>query len=319
MKWLKKALGRTGRKAAEEHVTKGYIAIHENRLDQAQKHYSDAIDADDSLAVAFFNAGQTELLRFNRDQAALDDDARDARLAAAAAFLERALALEPVHAPAWRTVARVRERQGARAAAVVAWQKALAQLGVLVQEGRAEPKERDEAKKEIERLGPEADLERALDDARAALVAADDADAIDVRVAALTALLSTWERVRLLGVVEPRRLFSLAGSLARKAGDAQARALLEQAVQTDKHDIEALKDLATLCLAAGDVRAALVASMAAYREDPVDAGLVCNVGVCHLALGDLEKAAEFIELASSMADRDPIVARAAAALADARK
>lgn len=310
MKWLKKALGRTGRKAAEEHVTKGYIAIHEQRLDQAQKHYDDAIDADDTLAVAFFNAGQTELLRFNRDVAVLDDGARKARLAVAAGHLEKALALEPVHAPSWRTLARVRERQNASAAAVVAWSNCLSQLG----EG-AEPRERDEAKKEIERLQPFADLERALDGARAALV---DAVPAAAKQEALTTLVATWERVRLAGVAEPPRLFTLAGSLARKAGDPQARSLLEVAVQHDKHDLEAWKDLATLCLAAGDLKAALTSSMAAYREDPVDAGLVCNVGVCHLALGDLDKAGEFIDLAASMAEKDPIVLRAVEALKSAR-
>ena len=54
--------------------------------------------------------------------------------------------------------------------------------------------------------------------------------------------------------------------------------------------------------------------MAAYRLDPLDAGLVCNVGVCHLALGDLAQAREFIVLAAAMAPEDPIVIRAAAAL-----
>ena len=88
MKWLKKALGRTGRKAAEEHVTRGYIAAHEGRCDQALQHYNDAIDADDTLAVAFFNAGQTELERFNRDVAALDDLQRAQRLKTAADLLE---------------------------------------------------------------------------------------------------------------------------------------------------------------------------------------------------------------------------------------
>ena len=316
MKWLKKALGRAGRKVAEEHVTKGYIAVHDGHLDQAQKHYNDAIDADDSLAVAWFNAGQTELLRFNRDAAGLDDEGRAARLAAAVGFLEKAVALEPTHAPSWRTLGRVRERQGGRASALAAWQRCLALLG----EG-SEPKERDEARKEIERLSPEADLEVALDAARAALAdVGDDAPTkAAAQTTALQTLLSTWERVSLRDVVEPPRLWSLAGSLARKAGDARARALLEQAVQRDKHDLEAHKELATLCLAQGDLKAALASSVAAYREDPVDAGLVCNVGVCHLALGDLARAEEFISLASSLDDSDPIVARALAALRAAQE
>lgn len=317
MKWLKKALGRSGRKVAEEHVTRGYIAAHERRLDQAQQHYADAIDADDTLAVAFFNAGQTELERYNRDVGQLDPAARARRLDKAAEFLLRGLALESAHAPSWRTLARVRERQGRVADAVVAWEAVVAHL----QPGNADGGiddvglERVLAQKEIGRLQPEADLQAAVIAARNALAAAAPGPAEE---AVLEGLLATWERVRLLGVVEPLRLHGLAGSLARKLGDARSRALLEEAVEKDKHDIEAWKDLATLCLTLGDLPSALTASMAAYREDPVDAGLVCNVGVCHLAAGDLDKAAEFIDLASSMSADDPIVRRAVLALKQAR-
>lgn len=286
MKWLKKALGRTGRKVAEEHVTRGYIAAHEGRHDQALKHYNDAIDADDTLAVAFFNAGQTELERFNRDVAALDDEQRAARLKTAADLLDRGLALEATHAPSWRTLARVRERQGAARAAVAAWSSVVAYV-----DGDNAAVEGAEARREIKRLTPAADLEAAVAAAHAAF-ADNDLD-VAARSAAVDALLATWDRVELDGVREPPRLFTLAGSLARKAGDARARDLLETAVARDKHDLDAWKDLATICLAVGDLKAALNASMAAFREDPVDAGLVCNVGVCHLAAGDLDKAAEF--------------------------
>jgi len=317
MKWLKRALGRSGRKVAEEHVTRGYIAAHERRLDQAQQHYADAIDADDTLAVAFFNAGQTELERYNRDVSQLDADARARRLDQAADCLLRGLALEPTHAPSWRTLGRVRERQGRVADAVVAWGSAVAHLVPGNGDGGMDDAglERVMALKEIARLQPEADLEAAVVAARNALAVAAPGAA---EAAAVDVLLATWERVRLLGVAEPPRLHGLAGSLARKLGDPRARALLEEAVDKDKHDLEAWKDLATLCLTAGDLPSALSASMAAYREDPVNAGLVCNVGVCHLAVGDLDKAAEFIDLAASMSAEDPIVRRAVLALKQAR-
>jgi tetratricopeptide (TPR) repeat protein len=121
----------------------------------------------------------------------------------------------------------------------------------------------------------------------------------------------------------PPGLATLMGCLARKAGDARARALLDEAVAADPRDLEAVRNLATLCLASGDLPAALRASQAAYRLDPVDAGLVCNVGVCHLALarvGDtvddeqMARAREFITLARQLAPKDPIILRAVAAL-----
>ena len=59
--------------------------------------------------------------------------------------------------------------------------------------------------------------------------------------------------------------------------------------------------------------------MSAYRLDPIDPGLVCNVGVCHLAAGDVVGAREFIDLARQMAPKDPIVVRALTALVDAER
>jgi tetratricopeptide (TPR) repeat protein len=310
---IKKAFTKKGRKVAEEHVTAGYIAAHEGRLDAALKHYEDAIDADDVLAVAYFDAGQTELARFNRDVAALDDAARAARLDRALTFLERGLALEPDHAPSWRTLARVRERQGRMADAGRAWQRTSELLGAVdvagVKDVAAHHKERDEAKREAARLRAYVDVDAAFAAATAALSGDVDVD----RVAAADALVAVWQRAADT-VPEPRRLYALLGALLRKADPARARAMLQLAVERDRHDLDALKDLATLAMAAGDLPAALAASMAAYREDPVDAGLVCNVGVVHLALGNVDEAREFITLAASMAEDDPIVRRALASL-----
>ncbi|MDP2343697.1 MAG: tetratricopeptide repeat protein [Deltaproteobacteria bacterium] len=309
MKWLKKALGKTGRKVAEDLVTKGYVAAHEGRLEAAHKLYLDAVDADDTLAVAFFNAGQVELELFNRDHSM-------ARLSSAAAHLQRGLALDAAHAPSWRTLARVQERQGQFAAAVDAWLQVRARLATAEPAGpfsQERGKDIEEARREAERLRPWAELEQALTSARAALGADVDVAAASL---ALSSLEEIWERSAAAGVAEPPRLLTLLGALARKIAEVeQARAYFEAAIAGDKHDLEALKALATICLEQGDLKAALTSSMAAYRADPVDAGLVCNVGVCHLALGELAAAREFIELAAGMAPKDPIVARAVAALA----
>lgn len=325
MNWLKKAIGkatgRTGRKHAETLVTRGYVAIREGRLDDALAAFVDATFADETLATAFFDAGTTELLRYNRDAAALSDDEKDARLAAAARWLDRAVALDEFHAPSWRALARVRERQGALVAGHAAWTTVVALLtpadGVVVDtaSGDGPAAALAEARREQARLQPHARLHEALAQARDALSIDGDDVARVARQAALDGLLGAWATAQTAGVAEPRHLYALAGSLARKSGDAEhARRLLDEAVRRDKHDVEAWKELATVCMASGDLRAALAASLAAYREDPVDAGLVCNVGVCHLALGDVEKAAEFVELARGMAPDDAIVQRAVAAL-----
>ncbi len=115
------------------------------------------------------------------------------------------------------------------------------------------------------------------------------------------------------------RARALAGTLWRRAGDLpQARALLAAAVSEDPGDVEALRELASVCLAQGDLAAALAASLDAYRRQPTDPGLVCNVGVCHLGLGALDEAAEYIDIALRLDPKDPIIGRAKEALTRAR-
>jgi tetratricopeptide (TPR) repeat protein len=325
-KAIGKATGRTGRKHAETLVTRGYVAIREGRLDDALAAFADAADADETLATACFDAGTAELLRFNRDAAGLDDDARSARLASAARWLERAVELDEVHAPSWRALARVRERQGDVVAAHAAWTTVVALLpgsGAIGDEGAIADgpgAALAEGRREQARLQPRARLQDAVDRARKALAVVGDDDVVRAeRQTTLDGLLGAWAAAEAAELEAPRQLFALAGSLARKVGDgARARELLDEAVRRDKHDVEAWKELATACMTTGDIQGALAASLAAYREDPVDAGIVCNVGVCHLALGEVDKAAEFIVLARDMAPDDAIVRRAVEALDTAR-
>lgn len=320
MRWLKKALGLAGRKAAEDLCMKGYIAAREGRLDDAQRHYDAAAAADDTLAIAAFNAGQTALERYNRDVGGLDDVDRRARLETARSCLEKAVAVDDDHAPSWRALARVRERLGDVAGAMFAWERVEQTLRVEDEGAAAVVAEaRTEARREKARLGPVAALALAIRRARE-LLAADVVDSA-AAAAALDALGAAREATT--APSPPPGLATLMGCLARRGGDPRARAWLEEAVTADPRDLEAVRNLATLCLAAGDLPAALQASQAAYRLDPVDAGLVCNVGVCHLALarvgdvvdeGELARAHEFIALAKQLSPKDPIVLRAVAAL-----
>jgi tetratricopeptide (TPR) repeat protein len=324
MRWLKKALGkatgRSGRKFAEELVTKGYVATKEGRLDDALEAFRAACEADETLGLAHFDAGATELSRFNRDAPQLDRMTRVARLEAAERWLQRAVQLDDRHAPSWRALARVRERKGALAQARDAWQQVLSLLPPGAGPGAPDDGQAAEARRELARLAIPATLDAVIADAKAALSVPGDDDARQTELrAAGQALWAAWLAAKAAGLQMPAHLHALAGSLARRAGDtSQARELLEAAVRDDHHDIEAWTELATVCMSLGDIQAALSSSMAAYREDPLNAGLVCNVGVCHLALGHTTEAAEFIELASGMAPDDPIVVRAGAALAAAR-
>ena len=336
MRWLKKALGMTGRKAAEDLCTRGYVAAREGRLEAAQKLYDDACDADPTLAVGWFNAGQTALERFNRDAAHLDHAGRAERLRTAAAHLSRALDADESHLPSWRALARVHERLGRLDAAFGAWGRVEACLGTpgLDEHGHAIDGVRGVAggvagDVDVVAARIEARRERARLKNAAALIVATTrvkdllADVHDVDAAVAAAAVDDLLAARDAAVVdgEPAPFVStLAGALARKAGDvARARELLDGAVASDPRDLEAWRNLATVCLTQADLPAALKASLAAYRLDPVDAGLVCNLGVCHLAAADaghgsLVQAREYIELAARLAPRDPIVVRAVAAL-----
>jgi len=353
VRWLKKALGKTGRKHAEELCTKGYVAAREGKLDAAQKLYEEAIDADPTLAVASFNAGQTALERYNRDSASLDDAGRRARLEEAARHLDACLDLDPHHAPSWRALARVHERLNRPDAAYAAWARVEAAIGApptpTAAMGDAVPPEasdiaaaRAEARKERARLKSAADLATAVARVKTLVAALDHPDAAPANGAdgadaaadsaaqaaqAIDALLAASAAAVADGVAVPAGVRTIAGALARRTGDAvRARALLDEAIVADAKDLEAHKNLATVCLQQGDLATALRASLAAYRLDPVDAGLVCNLGVCHLtaaqagvAGGTVAQAAEYIELAAQMAPKDAIVQRAVKALREAQK
>ncbi len=109
----------------------------------------------------------------------------------------------------------------------------------------------------------------------------------------------------------PADAFWAAGAIARRKGNqTAAREHYETCLEKNAFHDRARRELATLCMNTGDMKAALEHSVHAYQADPVDAGRVCNVGVCHLALGHRAKAQEFLQLAQELAPTDPIVLRA---------
>ena len=308
MNWFKRALGKGGRAQAPGLVTQGVVHAREGRLDEARKLYQAAVDADESLAVARLNLGLCHLDLFNRDGHGLDEGDRKAALDTIASALERALVLDGSAWMGWRALAHVHERRGKWAKAEDAWQR-------FVQMAPLDAPDRVHAPRALQALAGKARADRARQRALAAL---DTGVEAHERAVALAALLPLLDDAAVGDVLT--RGCALAGTLARRLNDpAQARALLERAVVADARDIEALRELASVALEQGDLPRALAASLAAYREDPADAGLVCNVGVCHLSRGDVEKAAEYIVLAERLDPNDPIVQRAKAALARSRQ
>ncbi len=306
-KWWKRALGKAGRERATALVTQGVVHAREGRLVEARRAYEAAVDADDSLGVAHLNLGLCRLDLYNRALAARAEGAAvedEPALEEIIVPLRRALALEPQHVVGWRALARVEERCESWAAAFDAW----GEVEARAPDDSPEKKEARERRRSLERKA-------AADRARRRALAALEADVpVEDKRAALEELMPFVDEPGLVA-----RGHALAGTLSRRAGDRdQARALLERAAADDKADVDTLREIASICMEEGDLRRALAASIDAYRERPTDGGLVCNVGVCHLGLGDVEKAAEFIELAHQLEPKDPIVVRAREALERAR-
>lgn len=309
MSWFKRALGgKKGRDKATALVTQGYVHAREGRLDEARKLYEAAVDADDTFAVAHLNLGLCRLDLLNRDAATLGEDERVDALDRVASALERALSLDSMAWMGWRALARVEERCARWARAEEAWQK------LVDTAPRDNPAVGAEAKEARDALKARAHADRVR---RRAMVALDAEATPEERTAALAALVPLLDDASMAAFLPHGA--SLAGTLARRAGDrAQARTLLERAAAADRTDVDALKELASVCMEDGDLARALTVSIDAHREMPSDAGLVCNVGVCHLGLGDVDKAEEYIDLAWRLEPKDPIVLRAKDALAKAR-
>ena len=222
------------------------------------------------------------------------------------------------HAPSWRALARVQERLGQVENAEASWARVerclLGGIELTLEDRDALAL----ARTERQRLKPAAELAATLQ-ATTTLLGTGDVDA-DAARAAIDALMHARDAALAVGLAVPAHALVVAGSLARKSVDLhRARTLFEAALVESHRDLETLRNLATVCQGLGDVQAALRASMQAYRLDPTDAGLVCNVGVCHLAAGTLSSAREYVDLARQLAPKDPIVLRALAAVVEAEQ
>lgn len=302
---IKKLMRKPDRKKAVALVEKGVGYAAASKPKAALKLYLQAQAADDSYPLAHINEGLARLDLFNLARESLDASERAQALEAIAAAFERGLERDPENLAALRGLGFTARRLGRFIDAEAAWEK-------LVEVAPAEHPYRKEASKELAELRPKAKKERTL---RATVTAAlDEAASADALEAALQEAAPDLDTDDV-----PPKLYWAAGVIHRRLGqDDDAIKRFGACVGLDPRHFDARRELATLCMRKGFHKRALEHSMIAYQEDPTNPALVCNVGVCHLALGHLDKAAEFIELASGLDPDDPIIQRAMQTLQEAQ-
>lgn len=306
MGWLKKLLGKAGRERAAALVAEGVSEAHAGRLEEAAARYAAAVDADPDYALAHLNLALARMDLYNAASTTLSAEDRRARLLEIESSLERALALDASLLGGWRCLGHVAARLGHDPRAEEAFTH-------LLEVAPEDFPHRAEARASLAEVAPRARRARAVEDVlRLAMDEEAPSDALQSGIDGLAPFVDDPEL--------PLAAHAARGALLRRLGRSdEAQAAYEACLAKDAGHVEARRALATLHLQAGDLKRALEHSVEAYRADPNDAGLVCNVGVCWLGLGDVEKAAEYIEIARGLAPKDPIVQRAWSALEAARQ
>jgi tetratricopeptide (TPR) repeat protein len=308
MRWLTKILPqkqkRVDPEAAARHLARGVALAHKGQLEGALEAYREAQQAHPDEPLAWLNEGLALQDLYNRRSSDLEDEERAERLRAIEAAAATAVRLDPGQVIGWRTLGHVARRLGDYVRAEESFREVIS---------RADDgfPHLEEAERELKSVSARAERQRIFRRA-VALALHRDADLTDARE-----LMETLQPL-LLHPEAPTAGFWAAGVLMRRLEDkATARELFEVCVERSPRHLDARRELATLCMQAGDVDKALEHSLEAYREDPSNPALVCNVGVCHLALGNLAQAEEFLHMARGLAPNDPIVQRALSALAGA--
>ncbi len=306
MRWLKNLFRKeSDPEEATRHLAVGVALAQKQRFGEALLAYRRARDADPDYALAHLNEALALQDLYNAKSSLLDDDDRAQHLAEIRAALERALALDESLFVGWRALAHVARRLGDYVRAEESFQK-------VIEVAPEDFSHLEEAHRELKSVAARAERQRVL------TAAFDAALERDVDAAALREAL---ERVQplLIHPETPDDAFWAAGVLLRRLDDGQAaREMFEACLERSPRHVRALRELATLCMQGGDAHAALAHSIEAYREDPSNPALLCNVGVCHLTLGDLGQAEEFLRMAVGLAPSDPIVQRAWSAFEHAR-
>jgi tetratricopeptide (TPR) repeat protein len=305
MRWLKKLLNKPSPEQAGAHLARGVEASRADRMEEALAAYRQAIECDPTQPFAHLNEALALQDLYNRDGEGLDAETRQERLEEIRAAFERALEMDEGQLVGWRALGHVCRR-------LSDWQRAEQAFERLLEIAPEDFEHSAEAERELKVISVKAERARVLDHA-VDLALADEPDLEELR--------ESLEQVEplLMHPETPVSAFWATGVLRRRLDDnAGAREMFEACVERSPHHLDARRELATLCIKAGEVQTALEHSVFAYREDPSNAALVCNVGVCHLSLGDLAQAQEYLEMARGLAPDNAIVKRAWAALREAQ-
>ena len=292
---------------ADKWVDDGVAFFEAGELDQAVKCYDEAILWMPQHVWAHTNLGLSLVDQYNLHFEEWETQRRHAHLTLALDTLAHAIDLGADRVAVWRASGHIQWRLGSYRSAATSFEKALSLLKDNAQQQERE--EREELEAYLVDLEPL--IERAEDIDRAMLVVRDHAAQGSVCQEALDALLvleaqNDGQKVQFLWAQ---------GVLYRRLADLEKaeRSFLEVLELQETH-LESHRELAQIYMENKSLQVALEHSMSAYRLSPRDPGLVCNVGVCHLALEDVEKATEFIVLAHGMDPNSDIINKALEAL-----
>ncbi|MFZ9887180.1 MAG: tetratricopeptide repeat protein [Myxococcota bacterium] len=307
MKWLKKwVAGEPDRDAALRRVEEGVAEAAAGRFESALRAYRRAQELDPTCVLAHLNEGLALQDLYNARAAQWTEPVRLSWRGDIRESIERALDLDNDLIVGWRVLGHVERRRGDYVAAQRAFEALLSRLS-------AEDDPPQDVLREIALVKPRAQRQRALHGAFS--TSANPEATHDEMREALTLI-----EPLLLDPASPDEILFTAGVLARRLNDLEAAAdYWEACLERLPHHIGAHGELANLYRQRGDLQASLRHCLEAYREDPSNPGLLCNVGVSYLALGDLDEAQEYLHIAQQLAPADAIVQDACAALASARE
>ncbi|MBI5497512.1 MAG: tetratricopeptide repeat protein [Deltaproteobacteria bacterium] len=305
--FLKRLFGMRDPRRAANLVAEGVVAARAGDLPAALACYQKALSADDTYPLAHLNVALALQDLYNADREGLTEADSTGRFALMADHLRRALELDPRLTPGLRALGHVERALGNYVEARDAFARYL-------EAADAQDPHRERVEQMLVEVTDKALL---LEHARVGLAVAEHAADSDenARADALQRLAAVMER-------EPARaeLHWAVGVLKRAGKDLPgAVASLQKALEVDPACVPAHKELAGLYFHGNNAAAALPHARASFDADPTNAAVVCNLGVCHLALGQLEQAAEFVFLARDLSPKDPIIVDAVRAVEEAQK
>jgi tetratricopeptide (TPR) repeat protein len=303
--FLKRLLGLRDPRRAAAFVAKGVVLARQNDLQGALGCYRRALGADDTYALAHLNVALALQDLYNARRAEMGVDETQRQLEEMAEHLRLSGELDPKLSPAHRArgfVERARHHYPEARTAFAAY---------LATTAGDDPR-RGEIERCLAEVAEAADLDALL---ASGISAAEKVSTLApaARAEAITALMSALSK----DALRADGWWAL-GVLRRAEGEmALAQEALLKTLEVEPRHINAHRELASLHFYGGEPDKALPHAHAAYVADPTNAAAVCNVGVCHLSMGNLRDAREFIELAMGIAPKDPIVQEAVKAVQEA--